>query len=187
MPRAEPSRWMKPATPVLLAMALAALGLVYVAATVELETTPLEADVAAPRKAPIVAGTVESRLAQPADAALLTQTLRRPLFNADRRPNVPAAAPAAAVGAPQKLEASAPDAMTLRLIGIIGIPGQKTRAVIRPVDGGESRTVAIGETMGAWRLVEIAADRVVVEARQKQRHTLTLFDAVTAPKSTASP
>ncbi len=105
----------------------------------------------------------------------LSQTLARPLFNANRRPRTTEAAIAKATeaSAPPPPQATPPPAQ-LHLIGMMRNGSSKARALIRVENAPTAKWIDIGDEIAGWRLSEVNADHVVVEG-SGQRVQLVLY------------
>lgn len=107
------------------------------------------------------------------DAAVAT-ILERPLFSRDRRP-VSAAVVAAQVDAPLP-----------RLTGIV-IGPDGARAFFAAADGGRAKVVAVGESLGPYRVTSIDAKGVRVEGVGEPRTLVLAFGPQAAPADPTQP
>ena len=101
------------------------------------------------------------------DRATLEVVLQRPVFSQSRRPS----------GHAQEGAATGID---FTLSGVV-ISGNERSALIRPATGGVVQQLRIGENVGSWTLVEVAADRVIVR-RDATEAEVFLDYAAPAPK-----
>ena len=150
------------------------------AATVGLDATaPVDdgaprADFVPPsRPAPTAAPTAEPARADETDAQVAT-ILERPLFSRDRRP-ASAAAVAAQVDAPLP-----------RLTGIV-IGPDGARAFFAPGDGGRAKVVAVGGSLGPYRVTSIDAKGVRVEGPGEPRTLVPAFGPQAASTDPTQP
>lgn len=187
MARADTRSAVGSATLVLLIANAALAGLAWLALTTDLSTAPapMPSDRPAVQASDRAAATARAtpapttEIAPLPDAAKLNQTRERPLFRPDRRP------PKSEVAAPlppSPADATPPALPTtslalpsdLKLVGIIAMPGQRRRAVFRQGDPRASVSLETGERIGDWRVTEIRAESVILEAG-RQRHVLQLY------------
>ncbi len=189
MARADTRSAGSSATLLLLIANAALAGLAWLALTQDVPTTPvpLQADQSPAEISRRVAASAPVAASPPwavaplPDVAKLNQTRERPLFRPDRRPPKPeAAAPPAAASVdtatqPQSAEERLALPGELKLVGIIAMPGRNRRAVFRQDAPRTSVSLEAGERIGDWRIVEIRAESVVVEAG-RQRKILQLYE-----------
>ncbi len=97
------------------------------------------------------------------------EIVRRPLFNATRRPP----APASVAAIPQ----AAPELPPLRflLIGLIVSPEERV-ALIRPGDGGAVIRVLEGQEVERWVIEKILPDRVIVRRGDTAKEVFLQMD-----------
>lgn len=125
-------------------------------ANIYLAQTPMDIEpdasaAARPRTSALAVAALTTPLdAKPASA--FTETVARPLFNAQRKPAERPASAAAPQAGPEEL----------RLMGILQVGSGPRRALIRP--GGEQKGVWVheGEEVGGWTLRSIGTGSVVV-------------------------
>jgi general secretion pathway protein N len=139
--------------PVLLLGVCVALGYVVVD---ELgrhaDTPPAPNGAAAPEKiAPLPKRTAPR--AQPIKA--YSETLRRPLFDASRKPPPPA--PSGTTEAPSA------ESPTVKLVGVVILPEGRS-ALIRVPSSVDLVEVSVGERIDGWRLEAIETDRIVLKS-----------------------
>ncbi|PJI84916.1 hypothetical protein BC777_2909 [Yoonia maricola] len=84
-------------------------------------------------------------------ADLIAVTSERPLFDATRRP----------VAAPEAAAPAAPPEPVLTLVGILGIEDEKV-ALVRISTSAQLYRLNKGDTLGAWRILDITANSVTV-------------------------
>ncbi|MFM2421673.1 MAG: hypothetical protein RL291_203 [Pseudomonadota bacterium] len=136
------------------------------------------------------------------DVANLTATTTQPLFSPDRKPFEPRRAeppppppvaervPPVQPRAPEKTQPPAqavpppppPPPADFKLVGIFGASATDRRAVFRLSATTSSSTVAVGEKVAAWRVVDISRDAVTLEAA-RERRVFKLFGP-SAPRET---
>ena len=102
------------------------------------------------------------------DRATLEVVLQRPVFSQSRRPGSHAQGGAQTTG------------IDFTLSGVV-ISGDERSALIRPATGGTVQQLRIGENVGSWTLIEVAADRVIVR-RDTTEAEVFLDYAAPAPK-----
>lgn len=156
---------------------LAALGFAnWQAAVIPIET----AAIAAPNGAGVLTPESLKNSAKPGenkvDIVDLSQTLARPLFNANRRPRAPEAAIAKAPEAPAPSPPQAPASppAQLHLIGLMRNGNSAPRALIRVESAPTATWINLGDEIAGWRLSEVNADHVVIEG-SGQRVQLVLY------------
>ena len=106
----------------------------------------------------------------------------RPLFSPDRRP---VAAPAPALAAP----ADVPDDLgDTRLIGIVRSDTEGDLAIVVR-EGSPAKRLRQGDSLGGWRLVQVGAREIVLEADDRAQRVLRLKPSVPlmAPRSASAP
>ena len=112
----------------------------------------------------------------PRNAAEFPQTVRRPLFFANRRP-VDMSQPMAPVVAKPAPEAAALATLEqAQLVGIMRTGKAKARALIRTGTDGQGVWVGVGDNVRGWQLKEIGDDKAVFEANG-QRVQVKLYPA----------
>ena len=100
-------------------------------------------------------------------AAQFPEMVSRPVFNPNRRPV-------------QRDRARADDSgagpADMRLVGVMKLPDQPARALIRMANEATGKWITEGEQNNGWKLREVSARSVVVEAGGRS-HELTLSSA----------
>ena len=143
-------RWTGPT--VMLAVCLALGYVVYDAIERGPESTVMSVGAAPPEKIAPLADRATPRT-KPIEA--YSETLRRPLFHASRKP-----APKLATATPDAVAAESP---VLELIGIVIAPEGRS-ALIRLPSLADLVEVSVGERIDGWRLERIEADRIVLKS-----------------------
>nr|WP_024881667.1 MULTISPECIES: hypothetical protein [unclassified Methylosinus]OAI26233.1 hypothetical protein A1351_02035 [Methylosinus sp. R-45379]TDX60033.1 general secretion pathway protein N [Methylosinus sp. sav-2] len=95
-------------------------------------------------------------------------TLQRPLFAATRRPPAPAAAPSRETPPPPP-----PSPPSLTLVGVVN-DEKGHRAIVETGLPAKVRSLQRGDEIEGWRVLEIAAQRIVFE-RNARIHAVALF------------
>ncbi len=185
--------------PVLTAAAvlanLGAAGLLWHAATMPIDTSPLAGDASAIAPATPLS---PPRARDVPELASLGETLARPLFQSTRRPPQPRvetpptevkplqteAAPAdepppAVVQAEATAASPPPLPEGLRLVGVAGSGRTPTRALLRLGDSARGVWYAEGEIVQGWRLAQIGPGEVWLEA-SGHRQQLTVRTSTSA-------
>jgi hypothetical protein len=109
-------------------------------------------------------------------AGAVTEILARPLFRGDRRP-APADGRGMASGQPGDLP---------RLTGIL-MSSNERRAIFQPAGKDRAIVVVVGETVGNWRVQEIAADAVTLTGPEGTRRLETKFATGGSPNAPFQP
>ena len=109
-------------------------------------------------------------------ANLVAAILDRPLFRGDRRP-APGDARGVASGAPSDLP---------RLTGIL-MTSDERRAIFQPPGKERPIVVVEGETVGNWRVQQIAVDAVTLTGPGGTRRLEPKFSGSAAPGTTSPP
>jgi hypothetical protein len=122
------------------------------------------------------AGDEHATLIEPKQLALadLAETLTRPLFYAGRRPiskinnSLAVAAAPVQISEPAKPDVFSPPIANLRLIGILSDDQSSQQVLIQSETGSPATWQRVGAEVDGWRVKEIAAEHVVVEASGKR-------------------
>jgi type II secretory pathway component PulC len=91
-----------------------------------------------------------------APASTFSIIVERPLFDAQRKKFVAPKSAQTDAGAPPPLP-------NIALVGII-IDNEKSLAILRSADAAFASSLAVGDSVGAWRLSAIQPDRVILTA-----------------------
>lgn len=110
-------------------------------------------------------------------AAQFSETVNRPVFHPNRRPVQRDAS-----------RGDEPDVGPgdMRLVGVMRSPNQPARALIRMANEATGKWIAEGEQINGWKLLEVHARSVVVEAGGRS-HELTLSSARREREAPAGP
>lgn len=98
----------------------------------------------------------------------LAETLRRPLFSATRRPPPPPAPIRHETPPP-----APPEPPALTLVGVVA-DQRGMRAFVKSGTPAKTRSLSWGDDVDGWKVVEIAARRIVLE-REARKFTIALF------------
>lgn len=119
-----------------------------------------------------------SLLAVPRALADYQDTIKRPLFSADRRP-VDRALPNVAEAAVQLVPAAPSPLEQFQLLGIVRDRGGPARALVRTGSDVPGVWIEVGDTVRGWKVSEISEQNAVLLANGV-RGELRLFAARTA-------
>lgn len=109
----------------------------------------------------------------------LSETVRRPLFDPDRRPPPAPAAPAQASAPP-----APPPPLKVNLIGVIMGPSERLALVASPSER-QARALREGDAIDGWRVEAITARSVLFTHRDSRRE-IALDPKKQPPPSTAA-
>ena len=112
----------------------------------------------------------------PRNAAEFPQTVRRPLFFANRRPVDPAPGKVAAASVPEPRAAPPASLDQFQLVGIMRTGKARAQALIRTAGEAQGVWLGVGDNIRGWQLKEIGDDKAVFEANG-QRAQIKLYAA----------